>query len=133
MAFISGKDGTLFVDDVEVLPITNWTIECTCAGKSYTANDTSGFKRRVVGVRDSRGSFELKLDTERNMPVCEGDNVTLELHIDDSNNNFYSLAAIVQKINLDVDIDTGTVVACIVTFFGNGPVTAPAGLGSSGT
>jgi len=124
MTFVSGKDGTLFVNDLEVIPITNWTIECTSAGKSYTANDTGGFKRRVVGVKDSRGSFELKLCSGEDLPVCEGSSVTLELHTDDSGNNFYSLTAIVEKMSLEVDIDRGTVVTCVINFVGNGPITA---------
>jgi hypothetical protein len=122
MSVISGKDGTLKLGDTEVTRVTHWKIEKTSGGKAYTANDTGGATKRVAGVKDSCGRFEIKASDSAAVPVEEGDAVALELHVDDSGANYYQVPAIVDAIRAEVDISEGKTVAHIVTFSGNGPI-----------
>lgn len=123
MAVISGKDGTLYITAVETTPITNWKLDKTSDNKAYHANSSAGSKQRVAGVKDSSGSFEVKCDDASNAPVTEGDIVTVQLHVDDSTLNYYSLSAIIDKVAVDVDIDDGEIVAYAIDFSGNGVIT----------
>ncbi|OHB83804.1 MAG: hypothetical protein A2V98_19895 [Planctomycetes bacterium RBG_16_64_12] len=54
----------------------------------------------------------------------EGDAVTLELHVDDSGANYYEVPAMIETIRAEVDISEGKTIAYVVTFSGNGPLTA---------
>jgi len=124
MSVISGKDGTLKLGDAEVTQVANWRIEKTSAGKTYTANDTGGSKKRVAGTKDCSGRFEIKATDSANAAVEEGDAVTLELHVDDSGANYYEVPAMIETIRAEVDISEGKTIAYVVTFSGNGPLTA---------
>ena len=132
MSVISGKDGTLHIGDSEVTPMTNWTLEKTSSNKDYAANDTGGSKQRVAGVKDCSGSFEVKATDTGNVPLDEGDPVTLELHVDDSGNNYYQVPAIIDRIQVDVDINQGEIVAYAIDFSGNGPIAAYGVLNKTG-
>jgi hypothetical protein len=124
VALISGKDGTLKLGDTEVTRVTHWRIEKTSGGKAYTANDTGGAKKRVAGVKDCSGRFEIKAGDSAAVPVDEGDTVTVELHVDDSGANYYEVPAIVGTIRAEVDISEGKTVTHVVHFAGNGPIIA---------
>lgn len=124
MAVLSGKDGTLKLGGAEVTPITHWKIEKTAASKAYSANDTGGARKRVPGAKDCSGRFEIQATDSGNVPVEEGDAVTLQLHVDDSGENYYEVPALVERIRAEVDISEGRTVAHVVTFSGNGPTTA---------
>ncbi len=123
MSVISGKDGTLKLGDTEVTRVTHWKIEKTSGARAYTANDTGGAKKRVAGVKDCAGRFEIKAGDSDAVAVEEGDAVTLQLHVDDSGANYYEVPAIVDTIRAEVDISEGKTVAHVVTFSGNGPIT----------
>ena len=123
MAVLSGKDGTLYIGESEVTPVSNWRFSITSDNPSYAANDTAGWKKRVAGVRDCSGSFEVKVDGSGNCPVLEGDAVTLKLHVDNSSSNYYEVPAIIDRIDVDVDINAGTIIAHAIDFSGNGAVT----------
>lgn len=122
MAVMSGKNGTLFLGENEVSPVTNWKLVATSDNPDYAANDTAGWKKRVAGVRDASGSFEVKVADDKQCPVEEGDSVSLALHLDATGDNYYEVPAIIDKISVDVDINKGEIVACIVEFSGNGAV-----------
>ena len=123
MAVISGKDGTLYITDVETTPVINWKLDKTSDNKAYHANSSAGSKERVAGVKDSTGSFEVKTDNTSNCPVDEGDGVTIELHVDDTDTNYYSVPCLISKVAVSVDIDTGEIVAYAIDFEGNGVLT----------
>ena len=124
MAFISGKDGTLFASDTEVTQLTHWRIEKSVRHKAYTANDTGGSRKRVAGARDCTGRFEIQLTESGNVPVEEGDAVTLELHVDDSGNNYYEVPAVIDRVRAETDVSEGKTVAQSIDFSGNGPIAA---------
>jgi hypothetical protein len=104
--------------------VTDWRIEKSSANKSYTANDTGGARKRVPGVKDCSGRLEIKADGTCPLPLCEGECVALELHVDGSGENYYELAAVVEAIGLSVDVGRGSPIAYRVGFSGNGPIAA---------
>ncbi len=132
MSVITGKDGTLRLGGVELAPLTSWRLVRTSRNRDYAANDTGGARRRVAGIRDCRGSFALAATAAGNLPVAEGTAVELELHADGSGANYLAVPAIVDRIEVEVDIDRGEIVAFLVDFSGNGPVT-PHGLFAVGS
>jgi hypothetical protein len=123
MAVLSGKSGTLYLNSDEVTPVSNWKFTITSNNPSYAANDTGGWKQRAAGVCDSTGSFQVKVDDSGHCPVAEGDAATLQLHVDNSGNNYYQVPAIIDKIEVEVDLSAGKILAYAVEFSGNGAVT----------
>ncbi len=123
MAVMSGKNGTLFCNGEQVAPLTNWKLAVTSKNLDYVANDTGGWTARAAGPRDSSGSFQVKADDAGHCPVAEGDAVTLDLHVDRTGNNYYAVAAIIQRIEVETDISGGKVVGYVIEFAGNGAVT----------
>ena len=65
-------------------------------------------------------------------PVAEGDAVTLNLHVDKSGHNYYAVPTVIDKIEVDVDIAAGRIVAYIIAFSGNGAVTPHGAVGKAG-
>lgn len=124
MSVISGKDGTLHLDGAEVAHVTDWKIQKISRNRAYTANDTGGATKRVAGVKDCSGRFEIKATDSIKVPVEEGDAVTLTLHVDDSGANYYEVPAIIDAIRSDVDVSEGKTIAYLVAFSGNGQITA---------
>jgi hypothetical protein len=123
MAVLSGKNGTIYLGADEMTPVAQWKLVVVSNNPEYVANDTAGWKQRVAGVCDSAGMFVVMADQAGHCPVSEGDSVTLNLHVDNSGVNYYGVPAIVDNIQVDVDISSGKVVAYVVTFSGNGAVT----------
>jgi len=132
MAVLSGKDGTLYVSDAEVTPVSNWRLSITSNNPDYAANDTGGWKKRTAGVKDCSGSLEVKVEDSGNCPVEEGDAVTLKLHVDDTGSNYYEVPAIIDKIEVEVDINEGQIVAHAIDFSGNGAITPHGVLAKAG-
>jgi len=110
MATISGKDGKVKIGPASVAEITRWSFTSTSSNQALVTSSTGGFRKRIAGVKDASGSIAFRLDPGD--PITndfdEGDRVTLLLHIDAA--RYYSVPAIIDRINLEVDIDSGDVV-----------------------
>ena len=132
MSFLSGKEGTLLLGDTQVGEITHWRIERIRRHRDYVANDTGGAKKRVAGVKDCSGRFEIKATDTDPLPVEEGNTVTLNLHVDASGANYYEVPALIDAIRTDVDISQGEVTEHVVSFSANGPVNPHGILAPSG-
>ena len=127
MALImSGKDGTLYREGVEVVPVNNWKLSLDVSLHAYAANDTNATKRRVAGVEDSTGSFTVGVESDAGAccPVTRGEHVTLQLHIDDTGNNYYEVPVVIGSFELDCDINDGGPLIWTVNFEGDGVVVA---------
>ena len=133
MPILSGKDGTVLIDDVEVAQLTRWTLRRTSRNKAYTANDTGGAWKRTTGSKDATGRFLVQVTDSGSAPVEEGDAVTLELHVDDTDENYYRVPAVIDSVGTEVDVDRGELVGYRVGFSGNGPITAFGVLAKSST
>jgi hypothetical protein len=132
MAVLSGKNGTLYVGEDEITPVSNWRLRVTSDNPDYAANDTGGWKKRAAGVKDCSGSFDVKVEDAGNCPVEEGDTVALKLHVDATGENYYDVPAIIDEIEVNVDINEGRIVAFAIDFSGNGAITAHGVLAKAG-
>jgi hypothetical protein len=120
MAVISGKSGTLSYGGSEEAEVLNWSLTTTSANDAYHSNDSGGWKKRVAGVKDSSGSFEM-----RDLPtMSEGDSAEAILY---TNQDIYTVTIIIDSINVNVDINDGTAVNWTVNFSGNGAVVKTTG------
>lgn len=120
----SGKGGTAKVsanqDDVTVLPgaattvvceVTKWTLDPSVAVSKYNSNKTGGHKKAVGGVRDTKGTIEIKLHGSDGQQLKPGDRVGVELHVNDSGNDYFQIEeAIISGAPINCDIDNGEVV-----------------------
>jgi hypothetical protein len=130
---LSGKDGTLKNGSTEWTPIRNWKLSLSAALDPYAANDTGGSKKRVVGVEDSTGSFEIGVVDGGTLPFERGDSVTLNLYVGPAaNGNYYSVPAIIQGWDIDCDINDGKGVWLSVKYEGDGAITAHGALSKAG-
>lgn len=121
MGKMSGKDGTLTVGGAEVTPVTDWRLETSANISKFGANDTSGWKAGVSGVKDSSGSFNMKDKPTFN----EGDEVALVLY---TGQDVYTLAtALIERIACVTDMNDGTTIEHAVTFSGTSAVAESTG------
>ena len=124
MAAISGKSGTVKAGASTVAEVTKWTFDPQCAVPKYNSNNTGGYKTGVAGVFDGKGTVEVKLDPAVTLDFLVGQSVTLELHIDDTAANYYSVPAIISGAPIECDIDGGEIVGVTYNFEASGAWTA---------
>lgn len=126
MATFSGKDGKVRIGSAEVAEITRWTFRTAAANASYASSATGGFRRRVGGVREGSGTIAFKLDPADPITdhLNEGQSVTLLLHLDAA--RYYSVPAVIDALELEVDIDRGEIVGGRAEFSTDGAWTPPA-------
>jgi hypothetical protein len=125
MATFSGKDGTVKVGDAELAEITYWSFHTLSANAAYASSSSGGYKKRVPGVKDASGQIQFKLDPADAITgvINEGANVTLLLYLDAT--HFFSVPAVIDAVQLEVDIDKGDVVGGTAVFSANGAWTKP--------
>ena len=122
MAVLSGKDGTVNWNGSLLSQITQWQCTETCHISAWASNSTGGYKHRVAGVKDWSGTFSGKYDGGIAAAVGQGSAtgtpVSLVLGIADGES--LSGDAIIESLELLVDIDNGDVVGYQARFSGNG-------------
>jgi len=125
MSVISGKDGKVMIGATTLADITFWTLNTASNNPAYASSATAGHKKRVAGVKDGGGTIQGKLDVADAVTddFDEGDAVTLLLHLDAT--RFYSVPAIIDSIQLEVDIDSGEVVGWTAEYSTDGAWTKP--------
>jgi hypothetical protein len=125
MATLSGKDGKLKLGATTIADVTSWILETRSQNHAYASSSTSGYRRRVAGVRDGGGRIDFKLDFAD--PITDdfdvGSQVTLLLHLDAT--RFYSVPAVIDVLRFEVDVDTGDVIGGRAEFSTNGAWTKP--------
>jgi hypothetical protein len=122
MGVLSGKDGSVWIGGQLFGPVLWWELVRRCSSKAYVANDTAGWRRRLAGAKEGTGRFEIKLRTDTPLPLREGQEISLRLHLDGSGKNYYELPALIERISNRVHIATGEVIGCLVDFVAAGPV-----------
>jgi|TARA_R110000824_G_scaffold120382_5_gene275661 hypothetical protein len=118
MAVISGKNGTVNFGGAQS-DATGWSLALTSNNPAYGSSDTSGYKKRVGGIKDWSGSYSAKLDGT-SVPVA-GASVAVSFSTDGTNT--WSGTAVCDSVNIEVDMDDGDVVGYSVDFSGNSVVT----------
>ena len=107
MPMLSGQDGKIIADSVEVANITRWKFETKSNTLAYASSATGGFRERLPGVRHGSGTVLFVLSDAAPVPdqLADGDQVTLKLYVDAD--SFYSVPAVIETLSLDVNVDTG--------------------------
>lgn len=120
----SGKTGKAYYDsgggETEILDVTNWNLNKSSDNKPYASSTTDGHRKRVAGHKDKSGSFEFYVTDgdPGNIPIAEGDAVTLALDTDTGKRE--TGPAIIDDIEIPADIEGGDPVKITVNFSGNG-------------
>ena len=125
MSMLSGQDGKVIADAVEVANITRWKFDTKSNTVAYASSATSGFRQRLPGVRHGSGTilFVLNAASPVQDQLAEGDEVTLRLYVDAD--SFYSVPAVIETLSLDVDVDSGDPVDGQFKFATAGAWTSP--------
>lgn len=126
MAMFSGINGTVKhgspASDSGII-VHGWTFNPTTTVHKRSHNQSGGFKAAVSGARDSSGSIMVSIDGSGNLPFHDNDEVTLQLHVDGTGQNYFEVPAIIESTPVELDIDDGQIVGGTFTFQGNGPWT----------
>ena len=116
----SGKSGTVKHGSgtpADLTEVTKWSLERSVAVPKYNSNTTGGHKRGVSAVADTKGTIEVKVGDTAGAELQPGDVVELQLHVDDSDSNYYQIdEAIISESPIEVDIDGGEVVGMTYSF-----------------
>lgn len=114
-----------------VTEITNWSLTKTSNNPAYASGATDGVKTRKPGVKDSNGSVQFKLPGSGALPYDEGEEVTLQLATGTGapgwaspvTGHTFNVPAIIDQIQLEVDVDNGEIVGGSFDFSGTGAIT----------
>ncbi len=125
MAAQSGKNGNVVSGSDDIAHVTNWTWNPSSNNPDWASSDTSGYKKRVAGIKDGTGTVDFKYDfTDRIHSTLDvGSEVTLKLYLNAT--DYFSVPAIVDDISYEVNINEGDVVGGTLTFSQNGEWTNP--------
>lgn len=125
MATISGKNGKVMIGDAALAEITDWTFHTTSVNHAYASSSTGGYRRRVAGVKDGSGTIGFKLDPDDPLTDAfdEGSSATLLLYLDET--HYYTVPAVIDSLQLGVDISSGDVLSGTAQFSADGAWTKP--------
>lgn len=113
-ALFGAADGS---PSTQIVEVVKWTLDVTAAVHKYNANTTDGHKRAVAGVRDTKGTIELKISEDTGVQIAPGDECSLRLDVDDSGSNFVTIDhAVIAGSPIECDIDEGQIVLMTYSF-----------------
>lgn len=122
MAAASGQYGKVLADGSSLQECTEWTLTKEHADHAYASCETSGWRNRVAGTKDSSGTCGGIFDP--NDPIHDyiviGDSVTLELYY--SSLQYYEVPALIRQIDTDCNIEDGDIIRWTMNWGGNGEV-----------
>ena len=125
MSLETGDDGKVLIGGTPLADITAWSLEATSRAVSYASSASGGYRRRLPGVKEGRGRITFKLDVSNPLTnqFDQGSSVTLLLYLDAT--RFYSMPAVIDSVQIEVDIDGGELIGGQAEFTANGPWTKP--------
>lgn len=107
MSGFSGKRGSVknSTTGAHLAEVLGWDFDPKTAVPKWASNTTSGVKTGVAGVGDSSGKIEVKMDGTIPVNFRPGNQVILELHADNSGNNYIKVTAIMENVPISSKID----------------------------
>lgn len=111
---ITGKDGKVEVDSVEIADITSWTLNPVSDNKPYVSSSTAGQTRRLKGNKDKTGSFVALIDEGSNFAFDDGDIVAIKLIL--VSGKFWSGNVMIDSTDWNVDVLAADPVEVTVNF-----------------
>lgn len=125
MTMQSGKDGKVVIGATPIADVVRWTFRNTARSVAYASNKTGQRLRQVPGTRSGGGTIAFQFNPAA--PVSEqlaaGSVVTLLLHLDAVRH--YELPAVIEALELQVDIDTGALIGGTAQFATDGDWNEP--------
>ena len=118
MAVITGKDGSVSVDAVNVSTVSSWSVSIEADTLEYTSFDSGGWKDMMGSLKSWSGSIEGFADTAQTASIVVGDEVTLVLVEGGTGSKTYTGSAIVTSKS--VDASTAELVTVSFDFTGSG-------------
>jgi hypothetical protein len=120
----SGQGGTVFKGTAdtgtaatELFEVVKWTLDMTAAVHKYNSNRTGGHKRAVAGVRDTKGTIEIKVDSDVGPTLRAGEAVSLRLRDSGNSSNYFHIQhAVIAGNPVECDIDDGNIVSMTYNF-----------------
>ena len=125
MSLETGDEGKVLIGGTPLADITAWSLETTTRSAAYASSATGGYRKRLAGVKEGRGRIQFKLDVASPLTntLDEGSAVTLLLYLDGT--RFYSVPAVIDSLQIEVDIDGGELIDGQADFSTNGAWTKP--------
>lgn len=125
MGLITGDEGKVLSDGTQIADITGWMFRTSVSARRYSSSATAGHERQLAGAASGRGSFTFQLDLAN--PITdeleEGSHLTLRLHVDAS--RYYSVPALIESLQIDVNVDDDAMVGGRAEFAADGAWTKP--------
>jgi hypothetical protein len=106
MAVISGKDGYASFGGTDFNEVASWSLSLESNNPSYACKATSGYKKRVAGVKDATASIEGYISGK---PTAPGSSGALVLYVDSSTT--YTMDAICEGYSTEVNLEDGDIVS----------------------
>jgi hypothetical protein len=123
-AGISGQGGNVFRLDgeapFEIYEVKKWSFKAKGTTPGYRSNKTGGFTKRVAGYMEASGTVEGVYDPAK--PVTLDFDVTdsVVLYLQTEPGQGYVVQAIIDGLNMDVDIESGEPVSWSMDFSNDG-------------
>lgn len=123
---VSGQRGTVQIGSSDLVETKGWKFSRKANVHTYASNTSAGYKRAVAGTKSGSGTISGAYDATD--PIDdhfeEGDEVTLKLYTTAS--AYYSVPAVIESIDFEVDMDEGDIVSWEAAFVADGAWALPA-------
>lgn len=107
---ISGQGGDFTVGGQSIKEVKKWSLNTMIVIHAYSSNKTGGFKRKVTGIKDGKGSIEGVWDPAAPLPSQMEVGQTLAAAALTKAGQQYTYNALFADNKVSVDIDTGDII-----------------------
>jgi len=105
---LTGKDGTFKKDGSALtVDVTFWRFEPKASEQRFASDKTSGTKVSYVSVKDWDAIVRVKIPASGTLPFNLDDTFAMQLHGDDTGNNYISANGIILGSPIPCDINEG--------------------------
>jgi hypothetical protein len=98
---LTGDHGSILINGRELPHVRQWRLRRRSASRPYASSATAGQTRRLPGRRDWSVAFEFD---GHDLPIDEGDRITLRLYVDRAAGRFYQGQAVIDTIEPVMDL-----------------------------
>lgn len=124
MSGLSGNNGTVLVDTVEVARVISWDVSVDIQQTKRTTSATAPWPSRTVGNKDITGSFTIQLDDGGGIPAALQtaliNGTTIALELEQVSGKQIEGDAKMENMSTSADIDGGEDQQATFTFGADG-------------
>ncbi len=107
----------------QVNEVTRWKINPKIDAPKHCSNLTQGMKVPIVGAFEWSGTIDVMPQAGSPFPFQDGDFVDVQLHVDNTGNNYFSGTVLITSAPLDCDINGGKEVSIGYSYEGASALT----------